>query len=380
MKVLFVTHEASRTGAPLVLLNFLRWIRDNSRACFEIVCLRRGEIVQEFEKLGRVHVIDEEPILLKAVRRLFGINIDRFSRLSILSRRLSSEGFDIIYANTVTSIAAAVGLSRTMKKKPKIILHVHEGHLAVNEFAPNFREYAPFIDQFIAASGLVASNLMTMGVDAGRIHVVYEFSAPNSQNIGNKPVERSERFTVGGSGLVNWRKGTELFILVANHCKLYFPEMELDFIWVGKVPEQEGRIIDEDLRKCALKNVRFVGQTENPEYFFQRFDLFLMTSREDPFPLVCIEAGQHSVPILCFEGATGTQEILIKGGGRIIPYMDIHSMALAIRDYYHDRICLKKDGESARVLFSEFTSEKICPIHYREISNLLEPVPTGCKV
>lgn len=367
MKVLFITHEASRTGAPLVLLNFLRWIRDNSDTNFEIVCLRRGEIVEDFEKLGRVHIIDQEHLLLRGIQRLFGFKLERLSRISLLSRRLSSGRFDLIYANTVASISAAVELAKGMKNKPKIIAHVHEGRLSVDEFSPDFRDHSPFISRYIAASGLVASNLVRMGVESKRIRVVYEFSMFDSIASAAKPPGNSGRFTIGGAGLVNWRKGTELFIMAANHCQLHFPDLELDFVWVGKVSERERAIIKEDLRKCSLHNVRFVGETDDPGSFFRQFDLFLMTSREDPFPLVCIESGQLSVPILCFAGATGTQEVLVNGGGKIIPYMDIQSMAETIKDYYHDGARLKKDGETARILFSQYTAGKICPVQYKEL-------------
>jgi glycosyltransferase involved in cell wall biosynthesis len=342
-------------------------MRDNSNTGFEIVCLRRGEIVEAFEKLGRVHIIEQEPWLLRGIRRIFGFRLERLRRLSLLSRRLSSGEFDLIYANTVASISAAIDLAKGMKNKPKIIAHVHEGRLSVDEFSPDLRDHSPFVSRYIAASGLVATNLIRIGIDPERIRVVYEFSMFDSIDSKAKPRGHSGRFTIGGSGLVNWRKGTELFILVANHCSLHFPDLELDFVWVGKISERESAIIEEDIRKCCLNNVQFVGQTDDPGSFFRSFDLFLMTSREDPFPLVCIESGQLSIPIICFEGATGTQEVIVNGGGRIVPYMDIQSMAEAIREYYHDRDRLRNDGETARIMFSQYTAEKICPIQYKEL-------------
>lgn len=200
-----------------------------------------------------------------------------------------------------------------------------------------------------------------MGVDSKRIQVIYPFSTPQSRRARDGPVKSSQRLTIGGSGLVNWRKGTDMFLMVANHCRLHFPELDLEFVWVGKVPEREREIIEEDLRKCSLGNVWFVGQTDEPEKYFNQFDLFLMTSREDPFPLVCIESGYLSVPVICFDGATGTQEMLGEGGGSVVPYMDIQSMAESIKDYYQNRKRLAADGEVARRVFSEFTPDKMCP-------------------
>ncbi len=56
-KVLFIRgHEASRTGALLVLLNFLRWLRGNSDVDFEILLRQGGELLGDFQALAPTSV------------------------------------------------------------------------------------------------------------------------------------------------------------------------------------------------------------------------------------------------------------------------------------------------------------------------------------
>ena len=54
-KILFVTHEAARTGSPLNLLRFLRWLRKNTAQEFEVLVAKDGPLVADFAKLGPVH-------------------------------------------------------------------------------------------------------------------------------------------------------------------------------------------------------------------------------------------------------------------------------------------------------------------------------------
>jgi glycosyltransferase involved in cell wall biosynthesis len=85
----------------------------------------------------------------------------------------------------------------------------------------------------------------------------------------------------------------------------------------------------------------------------------LLTSREDPFPLVCIETANLSKPIICFEKASGTTEIVSQGGGFIVPYLDVEAMAEKIILYYEDENKRIIDGKKANELFDAFTLDKI---------------------
>lgn len=100
---------------------------------------------------------------------------------------------------------------------------------------------------------------------------------------------------------------------------------------------------------------------ENPFEYYRDLDLFILTSREDPFPLVCIENGMLGNPIVCFEGATGIEEVIAEGGGRVVPYLNVEDMAETIIFYNKNRQDLLAEGKTAKEIFSDFTPEKKCP-------------------
>src|SRR6266853_56528 len=56
--ILFVSHDATRTGAPIALLHFLRWFRANASRAFSVVLGSGGELVGEFEELAPTWSLD----------------------------------------------------------------------------------------------------------------------------------------------------------------------------------------------------------------------------------------------------------------------------------------------------------------------------------
>ena len=77
----------------------------------------------------------------------------------------------------------------------------------------------------------------------------------------------------------------------------------------------------------AADRVHFVDTQPDPSRLFMALDVFAMVSREDPYPLVTIEVAAMAVPIVCFDQAGGSQELVEEDGGFVVPYLDTLAMA-----------------------------------------------------
>jgi glycosyltransferase involved in cell wall biosynthesis len=77
-------------------------------------------------------------------------------------------------------------------------------------------------------------------------------------------------------------------------------------------------------------------------------DAFALTSREDPFPLVVLEAADHGLPTLCFQDGGGANEFVRDDAGARVPYLDIAGFAAQIEALRHDRQRASRWGECAR--------------------------------
>ena len=128
MKILFITHEASRTGAPIVLLHFLKWLRFNTQSKFDTLCLRSGEMVGDFQRQSRVFILKEESLLFRLIRKASRVKSERWNPLSMITARLANNEYEVIYSNTALSLRAAVLIARFAKRRPRLIGHIHEGY------------------------------------------------------------------------------------------------------------------------------------------------------------------------------------------------------------------------------------------------------------
>jgi glycosyltransferase involved in cell wall biosynthesis len=362
-KILFISHQNSLSGAPLVLLYFMQWLKLNhSNYQVDLLVLNEGKLSDDFKKVCCNYYtfsdLDNNFIFHQQLPLFFKRRVDDFLRKRFL-RKIRNNKYDKIYANTVASLSTACLLKKGLNSE--LIVHVHELGTVINQILPNFKTLKGFGDKFIAVSDLVKIDLSEKWeVEIEKVKRIYEFSKVEKIELSKKKI--SEEFVVCGCGYVDWRKGTDIFIQIAKyiHSKNY--KRKIKFVWIGKINFADRLVIEADIKKMGLIGfVDFVGEVPNPHDFLKSCDVFLLTSREDPFPLVCIEVGMLGKPIVCFERATGISEILTTGGGFVVPYLDIDKMAGKVEYYINNPHKIYEDGYVNQQSFSNFTPEKICP-------------------
>lgn len=59
--ILFVAHEAHRTGAPIALLNFLRWVRQAGSTDIAVMLGTDGPLVERFGEPAPVMLAGDSP-------------------------------------------------------------------------------------------------------------------------------------------------------------------------------------------------------------------------------------------------------------------------------------------------------------------------------
>ncbi|MFC5195462.1 glycosyltransferase family 4 protein [Bizionia hallyeonensis] len=364
MRLLFITHNTHRAGAPLVLVQFLTWLKQHESTIDTVVLdLQEGVLKDDFQAVCNdyINLTGLKPktnsYISKGLQRL-STKPKKQTKMELV-RQLNLKAFDVIYANTIKAIPYGV-LLKAQHGHTKLIAHVHELPTVIQLLLPDFKAYVNDIDRFIAVSNLVQHSLHAhWQIPQKKISRVYPYSVIKQEPI---QVNSTESFHIGASGLVDWRKGYDVFIQVARYVKKQNPKLPIQFTWVGGISDVNRIIIEADLLKLGLADVvSFVGELSHPFEHYNRFDVFLMCSREDPFPLVCIEVAMLKKPIICFEKATGTAEVIEQGGGEIVPYLDVEAMGDAVLDYAGHPEKRLADGARAQALFSEFTPHVICP-------------------
>lgn len=321
-KVLFISHDATRTGAPIIFLHFLRWFKQHGQIPFLILLRNGGELESEFQEIAPT------------------INLEHFvAHSDELVDYLMEQHIGLIYSNTMAN-GRVLELLSTLNCP--VVSHIHEleqmlrYHVGLDIFEMTKQQ----TQRYIAVSQAVKANLVqNHAIAPEAIEVIYEF-IPARQNQGFDQKQAREQvcrklgiapdsLIVGGSGTTDWRKGPDLFVQLAHAVQQRQPESPVHFLWVGG--DTEGSVYSKlqyDLERAGLKGkVHFVGSQPDPLNYFAAFDIFALMSREDPFPLVSLEAASLGKPILCFAQSGGGQELVEQDSGFVVPYLDTALMA-----------------------------------------------------
>jgi glycosyltransferase involved in cell wall biosynthesis len=257
----------------------------------------------------------------------------------------------LIYVNSIASANAV----ETLAPGVPMVTHVHELQYAFSvQTGPCLSQLLAETRHFIACSNAVRENLMSNhAVPASRIETIHA-SIP----VGDVRPERTreevlrelhipeDALLVIGSGSAGWGKGTDLFIQLARAvCR---QRSRVYFVWLGACP-RDGTYFEHDLRVAGLaEKARFTGAVLNPADYLAAGDIFVVTSREDSYPVVCLEAAAMAKPIVCFADAGGTPEFVEDDCGFVVPYLDIMAMAERVVHLLDSSQCRLKMGTAAR--------------------------------
>ena len=76
-------------------------------------------------------------------------------------------------------------------------------------------------------------------------------------------------------------------------------------------------------------------------------------SREDSYPLVCLEAASLAKPILCFDRAGGEREFVEEDCGFVVPYLQVEMMAERTLELLGSAELRQRMGERAKAKVRE---------------------------
>jgi glycosyltransferase involved in cell wall biosynthesis len=346
--MLFVSHEGSLTGAPMALLHLVRWLRDNSRIEPEVAILRDGPLTAQFAEVGPTTVLGTEPdwpVPSSAEQRLRDKGRDK-AALRRQVARLRRDVAPIAGARSVyLNSAASVRLLHHLPRADAVIAHVHELRSALGWSLPPLDQelVRDRVDHVIAAADCVADNLVRqLGLDRRDITRIYEFIDP-PRVVAPPERDRAEvlaslgipadALVIGGSGWADWRKGIDLFTQLARDIDRR-GRADVHLLWVGGLPGgEDGAQIEFDAARAGGR-LHLVGLQSRPHDWYRAFDVLALTSREDPYPLVGLEAGLLEVPLICFDRSGGMTELVRRSedeglgeSGVVVPYLDVEAMA-----------------------------------------------------
>ena len=329
-KILFISHDAHLAGAQILLLNLLKWIKKNHCDIqFDVLLTGEGILTADFENITNVLKIplpkERATSLDKIIYKL---------RLKKFYHNACNKKYHLVYNNTFSNGEL---LSILKHNKMPIITHVHELEYWIKKNgAENENHIKSSTNYYLTASMSVRDYLLKNNIaDANNVEVVYEWI--DSQFLLNQKENKSIKsflnlpensIIIAASGRENFRKGKDWFIPIAIQVLTKMKSKKIHFVWIGGHTTEE--LVFDCIKSGFRNNIHFIEHMPEANFYFNELEIFMMLSREDPFPLVNLEAAIWEVPVICFENTGGTEELVSENCGIKVPYGNLNMFSEAI--------------------------------------------------
>jgi len=305
-KILLISHELSYTGAPIVLLNIAKILKKHN---FDVMVVSQfgGGLEKEFKK-------EEIPVFV------LGVLYPRTELFVSLVKR-----FDLVFCNTVIVFRAVWYLHELVK----FIWMVHEGEYFEKESLKWYsieKRNCPSITEVFK----VAEELYTVSEYSANIFAKYNdnikliYNGIEDKQNKYAPIKHN-KLTFSHVGTVNHRKATDIFVEAVS----LLPDSYLqkaEFFIVGEANDN----FASDLKKKSGKNINWLGKFSDKDKLYEiynRTDLLVCVSRDDPAPLVVTEAAMFEVPAVISKNVGSTFLIKDNESGFIVPTEDAAALA-----------------------------------------------------
>lgn len=383
LKILFVSPVANRSGAPLFLLDFISWGAKQNHFDPILLLSSSGKLDDNFKTYSKVFHFyqnrfdDKWGLASKLYCRLYNSNFFKKLYLLILQQRLIHTKADLIYSNTIVT-GALLEFTKFLKKP--VITHVHESNYLTSLYGlENIQQVKLYTSLYIACSNHVKHSLVnSYHLDDKLVRVLHtpinatlQIETEKDESlIKIKALAQGGKQLIGGSGGLGWIKGSDL--LIPLMIEIIKKNKDVYFVWVGGDSNSiEYKQLMIDIKNADLCDyVLITGNIPNPNSYFSILNLFVLLSREDSFPLVCLENSILSKPIVCFDKSGGATELLSDIPANIIPYLNLQSFAMRVIELLDNQNLALEIGTSLKKrVLSKFTSDLIYPKIIELINN-----------
>lgn len=368
IKVLLLLHELSRTGAPKIAVEAFSQMQDRVETW--AISLQPGPLAEPIRAFAPLHPVEmpQATNALISLRRRIGQRMRR--------ARLARWHPDLIYVNSVASLPIA---QKMPLPDAPVLLHVHELDLLLEWYEraePRLLREWP--DRYIAVAEVVRDVLVQRHqIPQEKITCIPAFFNDREvQAFSSRAMESAAGtagvFTVGGAGRIQWRKGFELWLQTAAYLKARMGTERIRFVWVGGENDMHEREMRLTARKLGVEDiVTIIPMTPEPLPHYQEFDAFLMTSWEDPFPIVVLENMALGRPIVCVRGGGGSSE-QVGETGIVIEGFSAVEIGNALQELAANPDRRRQLGEAARErALTCFTASSVVPRIWEEIQRMV---------
>jgi len=361
-KIVLVGHDAFISGAQQLLLNIGKTLHNRFGIEISFVLMGDGDMVPAYEQVAPTYIASREE--------------DLWGKLAEHINILKADGFRYVITNSLFSGAAAgafadfgFSVCSLIHELPNIVREHHGVHFyeAIRDKSHSVVFPNKFVHNEITREFDEPANKSIV-----RSQGLYKKLSPANdarqavrKELKLKPTDR----LVINIGHGDLRKGIDIFVAIADQVSK--DHDNIHFIWLGSQHPNIISWIARDLERRKNKNVHLIPFTMEVATYIAASDLFFLSSREDPFPSVVLEALALGLPVATFDWGGGYVELLDdKNLGLCIPYLDVNAAAHLIPEALNDpenftdeKALYRKQLMAERYYFPDYCADVLDFVH-----------------
>lgn len=336
--IVMMSHELSRTGAPVVFADAARILKE---AGYYVVVFSPmdGPLRKEICDMG-IPVIIDHALLYGRCEQAELREVHQYQRWET---DFFADCADMLFLNTAVMHNA---VERYMGLGQPMIWWMHEGNVSFESFGDCMPKSLPDHVKVVYVSDYVREQLEASGISYPGSVMHYGVA-----DFACAPAETSEYFNFVMVGAVSRRKGQDLLLDAINRLpRNYLDRCRFYFVGSAAEPALYNRI-EMLSRGCDYIKLCKAMPREELLRFYQSCDCIICASRDDPLPVVLTEMMILSRPSICSDH-TGTASYIEDGKeGFLFPNEDVDALVQAICKCADSGEQVKEMGKAARRLY-----------------------------
>ena len=323
MKLLLLGHDAHPHGAQELLLNIGRTLTSRFGVQIHYLLLDGGVLEKAYADIAAITVARtpaEQRTCLATLRQQgFGAAIVNTTAAAGTVREANEQGIRCI--NLVHELPRIIGEMR-----------LEEGIRESLRLSAAVVFPSPYVRDAVLASLQMPAEFERAVVQPQGVYKPIAFSTASAARVKARLGLGPKDAMVLGVGYADLRKGFDLF-LQAWRVMRSVRGKRVHFCWLGKVDPALLLWLAQELDGAIAEgSFHLPGFTDDVAGFISAASALAVTSREDPFPSVVLEALSAGVPVVAFSESGGIPDLLLQHGlGDVVPYCDVAAMVRSLQ-------------------------------------------------
>jgi len=333
-----LAHDLSRSGVPMALTRMAAWQAHHApeRAELHVVAVRSGSLAAALRvscaSVTTLDPADERGAASTLAAGAAQLGHDRSASVirgaawRVRVRHLPTP--DVVLVHGAGGWLVHRDLARFLPDRCRLVVHLHELATALDRSIPaaDQRAFLSSATTVLAVAPAVADLARQRGGSTLAVAIVPGVADALGEQTGHhaRDTATSHRRQVVSIGAPGWRKGTDRALAVAHALARTNPDVACT--WIGGP-------VDPTLAfaRGTASPLGMIAGCPQPWDLVPPGSVLLVPSREDPLPLVVLEAGRRAIPVVAADTG-GLADLLATRRGLVVPGHDLAAMAAAVTD------------------------------------------------